>query len=187
MVPRSSDPYASAGLSARSAIPHFKRVRHFDDPGHAHCLTFSCYHSEPLLVHNEIRTTFLARLAEIRVTHAYRIWAYVLMPNHVHLLVRPPNEGMSVAEFLHALKGPVGYRAKRILTQHGQYVPRFWQSGPGFDENVTDLDRAAELAEYIHRNPVRKGLVKSTADWPWSSARYWAGLEGCELAMDAIR
>jgi len=172
------------GLILEPLVSHRKRVRHYDEPGHGHCLTFSCYDRKQLLVFDEIRSHFLERLADVRQIHKYRILAYVIMPNHIHLLVRPQNDGAPIATFLHALKGPFGYRAKRILADHGRFVPRFWQTGPGFDDNVTGVARAGVLADYIHGNPVRKGLVESVTDWRWSSARYWAGHTECDLAMD---
>jgi putative transposase len=65
-------------------------------------------------------------------------------------------------------------------------LPKFWQSGPGFDENIVEPRRAVVKAQYIHNNPVRKRLVDSVEDWRWSSARFWGGRGDFDLAMDPI-
>lgn len=163
-----------------------KTVRHFNDPGHAHCLTFSCYQKRPLLIHDEIRLAFLEKLADVRTSQGYDFLAYVLMPNHVHLLVKPCREQYSIARFLHVIKSPTGFHALRFLRSTGASLPRFWQAGPGFDENVNNADRVRGLVEYLHNNPVRQGLVGSAVDWRWSSARFWAGCEEYDLALDSF-
>lgn len=61
---------------------------------------------------------------------------------------------------------------------------RFWQAGSGHDENVSDAAGLHSLVEYIHLNPVRRGLVSRPEDWPWSSACDWLGLPDSRLTMD---
>jgi putative transposase len=165
--------------------PHWKKLIHYNDPGHAHCLTFSCDQRQHYLVDDRIRLLAVGRLAEVRIALEYDLWAYVIMTNHVHLLVRPRRPDCSIASFLHALKGPVGFHALRVLANSS--IRRCWQAGGGFDENVHGQERAVELARYIHNNPVRKGLVTEPGDWRWSSARFWAGQKEFDLAMDEIR
>jgi hypothetical protein len=52
---------------------------------------------------------------------------------------------------------------------------RFWQSGGGYDRNITSPRTLLAAIDYIHLNPVRKGLVEQAADWQWSSARHYQG------------
>lgn len=169
-----------------SVPPHRKTIRHFNDLGHAHALTFSCYRKQKLLASDNLCLEFTLHLLSVRKKLDYHLWAYVLMPNHVHLLVKPMSGEYSIAQFLQMLKGPFGYRAKRNLHEQGVSVPRFWQAGPGFDENVADNKRALELMTYFHNNPVRRGLVSDPVAWRWSSAQFWAGREDVDLAMDII-
>ena len=71
--------------------------------------------------------------------------------------------------------------ARRIHALHinaRQPARHFWQAGPGYDANLYELESMYKAIDYIHNNPVRRGLVAHAADWPWSSARDWAGL-GC--------
>ena len=163
-----------------------KRVRHYDEPGVAHSLTFTCYHRLPLLADDEVRMLMIRSLDATRRRLRFSIWAYVLMPNHVHLLIRPNAESYSIAQVLQSIKQPVafhGLKRARILYPD---LGHFWQRGPGFDENISTVLRAREMASYIHANPVRKGLVSTPEDWRWSSARFWMGQLEFDLAMDAI-
>lgn len=61
--------------------------------------------------------------------------------------------------------------------RHRDGSHRFWQAGGGFDRNVRDEDELLREIDYIHLNPVRRGLVKTPCDWAWSSARWYAGEE----------
>ena len=70
------------------------------------------------------------------------------------------------------------------MTNANRTYRHFWQPGPGQDRNVYDADTAHQLVEYIHRNPVRRGLVRRAEDWPWSSAADWAGRADVVLKID---
>lgn len=113
------------------------------------------------------------------------LWAYVFMPDHVHLLVRPKSDIYDISGFLRSMKNS---SAKRILNSLRQQrsssldklqtktagagaLHRFWQAGPGYDKNIWSLEKAIEKAYYCHRNPVTRGLVTKPEDWKWSSYR----------------
>jgi putative transposase len=136
-------------------------------------------------------------MAATRARLGIQIGAFVVMPEHVHVLVRCP-EGVSVSGVLGSLKRPVSARAKAWLVEHEpewidrltvvqgkRRVFRFWQAGGGFDRNIWEQRTLAEVVEYIHTNPLRRRLVERPTDWVWSSARFWAGMEGV-LEMDRI-
>jgi len=178
--------FATRGLSMyQNGLCRKTRKRH-DVPGHAHLLTFSCYRNRNFLAAD--RTCHW--LAEA-IDHACRkqeisLWAYVFMPNHVHLVVFPRRGEYSVAVFLKQIKEPVARKAIAYLKQHnpaglgplatGQAYRayRFWQKGGGYDRNLTGIDTLIEAVRYIHANPVRKGLVRRATDWRWSSASAWS-------------
>src|SRR5262249_48785979 len=61
---------------------------------------------------------------------------------------------------------------------------RFWQPGGGYDRNITSAAALRAVIDYIHANPVRRGLVARAEDWEWSSARWYAGLRPVKLEMD---
>ena len=175
---------------------HRKSIKHFDVLGHAHELTFSCVDRADLLVDATIRSWLVDSISRARIKHQFHLWAYVFMPNHVHLLVLPIGESYEIKKILQSIKQPVGRRvmnrAKGIgelridkkIMEHVTNRGRFWQAGPGYDCNVLDSRTAIEMAEYIHHNPVRKGLVDKPEDWIWSSAAAWAGNPTCPLKID---
>ena len=119
------------------------------------------------------------------------------MPEHVHLLINPGNAANRVSRFLQAIKEPVGRKAiaflkenapdwlPRITVREGKRVRhRFWQPGGGYDRNVTTTVTLRAMIEYIHANPVRRGLVSKAEDWEWSSARWFAGIRPVKIDMD---
>ncbi len=174
-----------------------KRRERFDEAGHARELTFTCFRRYRFLERDRARSWFLEALQAARMEHAIELWAYVIMPEHVHLLVYPRNAEASVSEFLQEVKEPVGRKAvqylkanapdwlERVTVREGKRIRhRFWQPGGGYDRNVTDPKTLAHMIEYIHANPVRRGLVQNPTDWNWSSARWFAGLQPVPVEMD---
>jgi putative transposase len=176
--------------------PHRKRVRHFDLPGDAHFLTFSCYKRLPLLGKDRTRKWFIESLASARDKHQFQLWAWVIMPEHVHLLIHPTSES-SIASILADIKRPVGrYAISYLQMQTSPFLERltvrnqsrtyrrFWQAGPGQDRNVYDPVVAHQVVEYIHFNPTKRGLVARPVGWYWSSARDWDGETDVAIQVD---
>lgn len=176
---------------------HRKKVRHFDLPGDAHFLTFSCYRRLALLAKDRSRSWFVDSLQNAREKHGFQLWAWVIMPEHVHLLIYPCELEHDTATILTAIKRPVGERAIAFLTsQNSQFLERltvrtrnrtyrrFWQAGPGQDHNIYEPETALRVVDYIHNNPVRRGLVERPQDWPWSSARDWSGEIDVPIKVD---
>jgi putative transposase len=178
---------------------HRKQVKHYDVPGHAHFLTFSCYDRLPLLGKDRTRRWFIEALEEARRRLSFDVWAWVIMPEHVHLLLRPREADYRMSAILAALKKPVGARAIHYVQHHApDFLPRltvvhrnrtyhrFWQAGPGQDHNLWEPRAIHQVVAYIHANPVRRGLVQYPEEWYWSSAADWAGLEGVPLRVDRM-
>jgi len=174
-----------------------KRVRHFDEVGHAHFLTFSTYRRMPLLGKDRTRAWFVDALEAARLKHALDLWAWVIMPEHVHLLIWPRRLDYDTGGIQADIKRPVGQLAIEWLEANSpaflehltvrnrnRTYRRFWQAGPGQDHNVYDPATAHRIVEYIHSNPVRRGLVHRPEDWHWSSAADWAGRAGVLLRID---
>jgi putative transposase len=131
-----------------------------------HFLTFSCYRRLPLLGSGAGYRVFEDQLETVRQRYGLAIAGYVLMPEHVHLLVAEPRIAtLSVA--LMVLKQETSKKLKPAETA------QFWQRRY-YDFNVwTDAKRVEKL-RYIHRNPVHRGLVKKAEEWQWSSFRHYA-------------
>lgn len=198
-------------MAINSHHPPRKEVQHFDN-GEPHFLTFSCYRRLQLLSKDRTRNWFVQALADARELHGFHLWAWVIMPDHIHVLLWPPfnligqNPGPSIQcgpnqgrirGILSSLKLPVSKKAIAYLTEHAPaYLSnlefrdadgkshRFWQAGSGYDENVIETEALHAMIEYIHMNPVRRGLVDRPEQWKWSSARDWMGLEGSPILVD---
>jgi putative transposase len=138
----------------------------FQKAGGFHFITFSCYHRLPLMARAGAYSTFEEELERVRQQYQFVIAGYVLMPEHVHLLVGEPQIS-SLATVLQVLK----QRTSRMLKRPGE--AQFWQRRY-YDFNVRNPEKRSEKLRYMHRNPVKRGLVARPEDWSWSSFRHYA-------------
>jgi REP-associated tyrosine transposase len=93
----------------------------------------------------------------------YALRAFVIMPNHIHLLVDPRVQMEIITK---GLKGLTARTANAMLGRTGQ---PFWQD-ESFDHWVQNANQFERIRKYIERNPVAAGLVQEPDHWPWSSA-----------------
>ena len=146
-----------------------------------HFLTFSCYRRQPWLASAARRDLFVKVLEQVRQRYQWVVVGYVVMPEHIHLLVsEPPQRMLSTA--IQALK--LGF-ARRVLAEQRrrrrsaptdlfeQAAERVWQTRY-YDFNVCTARKRIEKLRYIHRNPVKRGLVDAPELWRWSSFRAYA-------------
>jgi len=167
--------------------PHRKLVKHFHEPGDLHELTFSCYKRQPLLTNDAWREQLAHCIDAAGQQHEMRLAAFVFMPEHVHLLVVPTGSEPAIDLYLARIKQPFSKWMKQRLVgvesslinrltakeRPGKTCFRFWQEGPGYDRNLTTPSVIEAAIEYIHMNPVRRGLVNRAVDWKWSSASWY--------------
>ncbi len=147
------------------------KLRRYQQAGDLHFITFSCYRRKPKLGTPSARDLFERALEQTRRAYGLRVAGYVVMPEHVHLLVSE-SETASLATALQALKQSV---SRTLALRHAE---AFWQARY-YDFNVWSEQKRIEKLRYIHRNPVVHGLVARPEDWPWSSFRHYAtGVEG---------
>lgn len=146
--------------------------------GHLHFITFSCYERRRLLGPVLARDTFVGILGEVRDAYGFALVGYVVMPEHVHLLIGESARG-TPSLVVQVLKQRVSRRLRvddRAATESGssgpengaQSLPRFWQRR-FYDFNVWSLKKRVEKIQYMHRNPVKRGLVTDPREWSWSS------------------
>ncbi|MBD3298196.1 MAG: hypothetical protein GF341_06045, partial [candidate division Zixibacteria bacterium] len=156
----------------------------FSTEGHVHFLTFSCWQRRQFLRFPHEIATCLTHLDRAREIEQFDLWAYVVMPEHVHLLIRPRSDVYSMAQILRRIKEAC---ARDILSDWRTNAPermpgtvdstrgpighRFWQPGGGYDRNLYSEDKIERAVEYVEWNPVRRELVADPLQWPWSSAR----------------
>ena len=148
-----------------------KGLVRYHHSGEFHFITFSCYRRLPLLDSAASYHIFEQELERVRQSYNLVVTGYVLMPEHVHLLTNEPGtSNLSVA--LQVLKQQT---SKKLRSPSQE---QFWQSRY-YDFNVHSAAKTVEKLRYMHRNPVRRGLVEKPEDWPWSSFRHYAtGQEG---------
>ncbi|MCA9286348.1 MAG: transposase [Phycisphaerales bacterium] len=173
-----------------------KRMRRYDAPGCHRFLTFSCRHRQPLFESPWLRDRFAVQLEALRTDGSIQLTAWVLMPNHVHLLLRPTDLAPRIGPTLQKLKRrfredvdlalDLGILDRSQLPRHRSGGIAFWQPGGGFDANILTTFGILIRTNYIHENPVRRGLVARPTDWPWSSARWYAGDRSGPVGIDEI-
>jgi putative transposase len=161
----------------------YKTLHHYNTTGHAHELTFSCYHRYHYLKDPIACQLLVDEIQQARIDFTFRLWAYVLMSNHVHLLIWPVNELYSIAAIEKQIKGrmsrkygihlngfnPGLFKEYQIMFR-GIPTFLFWQRGGGFDRNFWNGKPVHSAIQYIESNPVRAGFVTRPEDWKWSSA-----------------
>jgi putative transposase len=140
--------------------------------GHSHFVTFTCYRRSKNMCEAAVCAVVLQCLEHARLRYRMCVYGYVLMPEHVHLLVSEPERG-TLAQALQSLKSASARVARRGSPAP---APRFWQTRY-YDRYMRDHEEFVEKLRYIHRNPVKRGLCESPEQWPWSSFRHYLTAE----------
>jgi putative transposase len=181
--------------------PHRKRLQHINEAGHLHFPTFSCYERRPLLTNHLFRGWLAESLNKALITHRVQLCVFVFMPEHAHLLLWPQDALYSIADFCHSFKRPFSLRVKNHLVKldspllrrltirerPGRMTFRFWQEGGGHDLNVWSEKYIWTKLDYMHNNPVQRGLVRSPDLWKWSSWKAWhQPEEPCDGELPAV-
>ncbi len=142
--------------------------------GEVHFITFSCYRRLPLLNSAARRDLFLRALEIVRQKYQFTVVGYVVMPEHVHLLVSEPLIG-NLSTVLKALKQGVARQVStRARKQKNADTPMYFWQARFYDFNVYTAKKRIEKLRYMHRNPVTRGLIEAPEDWRWSSYRFYA-------------
>jgi putative transposase len=145
-------------------------LKRFQESRQLHFVTFSCYRRRPLLNSPARRELFERTLEDARRSYRFFIFGYVVMPEHVHFLASEP-ERKILGTAIQAMKQSV---ARQLAPRAAE---PFWQARY-YDFNVWSERKRTEKLDYMHNNPVKRGLVAYPEDWPWSSFLHYA--TGCE-------
>ena len=158
-------------------------LKRFHQTGALHFITWSCCDRQPLLGTTESRNLLLKVLEQMRNRYRFTVVGFVVMPEHLHLLMSEPLMG-NISRAISAVK--LGY-TRRVLSEN----PHFWKSPPEvghpsdavsrhvwmkryYDFNVYSSLKITETLHYMHQNPVVRGLVERPEQWDWSSFRFYA-------------
>ena len=177
------------------------RKRHYH-PGHLQFVTSSTYRRAKLFASDRFRGDFVEVLRRLRQETEFRLIGWVLMPEHFHLLIKcEPAD--SISSILQELKRQTAFRVLKGLQENGQHpwcrkmlarltLPvtvhdesryRVWQRR-FYPFNVYSERKRLEKLNYMHGNPVKRGLVSSPDQWPWSSFRFYYLNDSSILSMD---
>ena len=163
-----------------------RTLKRYDHHNDVRYLTCSCYKQFALFQNDRIKQLFVEHLRMTIEDFDCRLYAWVLMPEHFHLLVRPVKTEQKMTPIIRRLKAGFAKRVvqrwreldapiiERITDKNGAI--RFWQRGGGYDRNIFSEIEFIEKIRYIHLNPVRRGLVENPIDWKWSSAGRYENL-----------
>ncbi|MBZ5668101.1 MAG: transposase [Acidobacteriia bacterium] len=163
-----------------------QNLKRYYGAGHLHFITCSCYRRQPFLGTPRRRDLLLTVLEQVRKRYQFVVAGYVVMPEHIHLLISEPQK-KTPSTVMQALK--LGF-ARRLLAQakrnrnpaqavlFARSPQHVWQRR-FYDFNVWTEHKRIEKLRYLHRNPVERGLVASPELWRWSSFRaYFLGEAG---------
>ena len=161
-------------------------------------MTFSCYRRQAFLSKDGSRRWLIEAIDRARCKHSFHVWAYVIMPEHAHLLIWPTETIYDISAILNSIKlsviklalPHVRRVAPAFLPRMAERRPggtihhRFWQTGGGYDRNIIEPETVNRQIEYIHANPVRRGLCGRPEDWVWSSAADYAAVRAGPLMLN---
>jgi putative transposase len=150
----------------------------------------------PLLRSARTKNTFAKILGEVRERYGLALVGYVVMPEHIHLLIGEPARG-TPSTVMQVLKQRVSHRLRRKrrasivqlplgFVRREEALPRFWQLR-FHDFNVWSHKKRVEKLQYMHLNPVKRGLVAHPRHWPWSSFSFYANRKLGLVPIDPIQ
>jgi putative transposase len=158
------------------------RLKRYHGANHLHFITFSCYHRQPWLAAPLRRDLLLKVFEQVRQRYQFVVVGYVVMPEHVHLLIGEPerSDPSRVVQALkqgfarHVLRPGRQRRRKGQEELFAEEAEHVWQKR-FYDFNVWSEHKRVEKLRYMHENPVRRGLVLEPEQWTWGSYRSYAG------------
>lgn len=161
-------------------MPRGLRRYHFS--GQSHFITFSCYRRRKFLLRDDVRRILTQVLEETRKRFNLLIYGFVWMPEHIHILISEPENGL-IADAIHHFKLSSSKLVKTRV-KDWKIESSLWQKRY-FDRNVRDYDEFQVKLQYTHRNPVKRGLCAEPGDWPWSSFRHYAFHEDVGVEIES--
>ena len=151
------------------------RLVRFQQTGDIHFLTFSCHARLPYLATAPARELFERAREQMRKRYVFHVFGYVVMPEHVHLMVSEPTRGL-LDRAIQALKTSISKQS----AQRPFWLPRY------HDFNVYCEQKRVEKLRYMHRNPVERGMAARPEEWRWSSFRHYSTGEAGTVEIESF-
>jgi len=180
-------------------------LRRIDEPGHVHFWTISSYRRLGFFHHDGMKQVVVDALHRLQSKFHICLIGYVIMPEHVHVLLYPhereTDQLIPISTLLHDFKRHSGFHGKKFLRKSWRQSGELWSqplnewargvcsSKPiwntrGYDFSITHNDMLIEKLDYCHKNPVTRGLVASADQWTYSSYRFYELNDQSTLTMD---
>jgi putative transposase len=171
------------------------KLKHYDHDGRVRFVTFCTHKRSPVLTNSIFRKIVLETIDKVWTEYYLTLLAYVIMPEHLHLVVVPPIEsklGLIVGELkrisaknihAHLISNNSPLLDKLSAMRNGIQKFALWQRRC-YDHNIVTGESIWEKVNYCHNNPVIRGLVKSPDDWEWSSYRWYSGRRDSGIEID---
>jgi putative transposase len=173
------------------------QLKHYDHDGRARFVTFNTHRRIPVLMDHSINDIVVEAIFQVSRERQFRLLAYVIMPEHVHLVVVPPlsaklgpivgeikfSSAMRIHELLASRKSPLLDRL--CATRNGISKFCLWQRRC-YDHNCRTESSVWEKVNYCHTNPVKRGLVEGPEDWRWSSYEYYRREESALVDISVV-
>ena len=160
------------------------KLKHYDDFGTARFITFSCYRRQPYLIDDKAKEVFVSQLDIARKKYGFKISGYVIMPEHIHLVLNAPpamKMGIVIGEVKSLMSRAYFISIKNSDDQRGV----FWEKRC-YDHNCRTTATVIEKINYCHNNPVKRGLVSECGNYRWSSYNWYQGYRDVPLKIDNV-
>jgi len=145
-------------------MSNYRRAR---VPGGSYFFTLVTHDRRPVLTNEDVRVALRAAVQAVREEHPFYVEAWVLLPDHLHCMWRLP-EGNADYSLRWAKIKRLTMHHLGMLAGEKLWQPRYWE------HCIRDENDFARHADYIHWNPVKHGLVRCAADWPYSTFHRFA-------------
>lgn len=180
-------------------------LRRHDEPGHIHFWTISCFRRLGFFHVDGMKDVVIAALRLLQTKFEVCLIGYVVMPEHVHVLLLPHARGsmepLPISKLLNTFKQHVGYHGKAWLRDYWREHGRLWSeplnrwargefdeqpiwNTRGHDFNINRQRTLTEKLDYCHKNPVTRELVDRPEQWQWSSYRFYESGDASKLRMN---
>lgn len=143
------------------------KLRRYLEPGASYYVTSVTNGREKIFLSPKVCKLFIVTMEFYKYYLDYKLYAFVVMPDHFHAIIEPGNE-FNISVIMNKIKGNFGNKYNKMVGRSGNV----WQSR-FFDEGITDRKEFISKINYIHNNPVRAGLAQSPADYEFSSYNYY--------------
>ena len=140
------------------------KLKRYNLPNHAYFITTKTLNNVPLFANEDVAQLFLSTLFELKDRYQFQLFSFVIMPDHIHLLL-VPSAAYTISALMQKIKGLFAKKYREYSGNPGSV----WQKS-FYDFVIYSEEKLIEKTLYIHQNPVRRGLVADEKDYKFSSA-----------------